>query len=1042
MCEEVDFHVNPIEHYQIIKILDTAPPIFEDCPESFTVSAGGLGCDAEIYLNDYMPIVYDQCGSIEGLYVSVNPGTVYENPVGSGNFYLSNLVPGEHRVRITARDQCSNFSTCEFNVNVEDLQEPNTICESDIVVSLSSSGMSQIPAEVIDDGSFDYCSDVHFQVYRLNEYCVDESDLVPGPYISVCCEDVERSPIMVVLRVWDDGDFDGEFGTIGDHYTECMVEVTVQDKSIPELQCPSNIELMCGQDYTDLDLTGRPSIGFVCNAVESTYVDDIGDLASCNVGQIIRTWTVPSDNGMVECEQIITINQPNTFSESDIVWASDWEGDCNTDQENFTPQFTGAGVCDQLGIQLESDTFFLADDACLKVINYWTVRNWCTDEEYTDTQVLKFIDDTPPVITVADANFISDGSCEAVVELTASADDAGSACPSDNVSWVVYVDIENNGTFDYQYSSYLPSYDNMYDDTDEDGVPDIYLPKTSGGELATLSIPSPVSVSGLDHRVVWAADDGCGNTTTMTSYFTVEDNNPPNAVCINLSSGVMINGELTLWACDFDASSSDNCTPQEDLMFGFNNVIPTEDPTFDPLTNCTSQTFTCDDFLGSDNGMIAVPIYVWDASGNVSICEATLNLIDSSDACEGTFGPTIAGRLKDVNGENLLDVEMVLMDNQEELMDKTMSGEDGRYAFEDIVFGNDYMVEAHKDTLYLNGISTLDIINIQRHILTVKEFETPYQYIAADATGDERVTALDIIEIRKLILGLKEEFSANESWRFVDKNTPMTMTEIWPFSEVQNYNEIPSSVMTGDFVGIKIGDVNFSAIPNLIGPVVSEVRGGDALKWRFDNKAFAEGEVFEVAFTAEAGSEIDGYQFTLSHPGLELIELISEDTEWSSDNYGMLDEMTTISWHDPQGGTWRDGESFIARFQATQSGKLIDILNINSDVTLAEAYDQSGVQVMENVLIANELEFVLNQNNPNPFINDTEILFSLPEAGMVEITVYDNQGRLIYNLESERDAGENSISLSKRDLGNPSGLLTLTMVYKEESQSIKLIVIN
>ena len=1042
MCEEVDFHENPIEHYQIVKVLDTTPPVFEDCPSDLTVNAGTSNCAADIYLNDYMPIIYDQCGSVEDLFVTVNPGTVYESPANSGNYYLTNLVPGEHRVRIRAKDQCSNFSTCEFNIHVEDLDEPNVICESDLIVSLSNTGQSKLHAEVIDDGSFDYCTDVFFQVYRLNEYCIDDADLVPGPYITVCCEDVARSPIMVVLRVWDDADGDGTYGSVGDHFGECMVEVVVQDKTIPELQCPPDIDLQCGQDYTDLNLTGMPSVGFVCNTVDATYVDDVNNLEDCNVGQIVRRWTIPTPEGNVECEQIITVTAPDTFDESDIVWAADWVGDCNTAQSDFTPQFVGAGVCDQLGIQLESDTFYLVDDACFKVINNWKVRNWCTGEEYVDQQVLKFVDDTPPVITVADANFISELSCQATVELSASADDAGSACPSDNISWIVRVDLENNGSFDYQYSGYLPSDDDEFDDTDGDGIPDIFLANTSGGEQVTVSLPTEILVSSTEHRVVWVADDGCGNTSSETSYFNVTDQKPPTAVCINLSSGFMVNGELTLWACDFDASSTDNCTAIEDLLFGFTEVHPTLDPSFNPLTGCTSRTFTCDDFLASNNGLVVVPIYVWDESGNFSICEAQLNLIDESGACGGNIIPMIAGRVTTPSGDNLANAEVSLMNIQSLPLEQTMTGANGRYAFEDITFGQDYKVGVKKDSLYMNGISTLDVILIQKDIIAVEKFDNPYQLIAADITNDERITATDIIKLRKLILGVEADFPDNDSWSFVDVNDAMTINNVWPFVEEVNLFDIPASNMAVDFVGVKIGDVNFTAIANLMGPVETEVRGNDALIWSFDNQSYREGEEVEVIFDADVNIPIDGFQFTLQHPGLDLMEIYSENAYWDKDYYGIFEDKTTVAWNDPEAKQWTSKNSFVVRFIAREAGSLAESLTMNSEITFAEAYDTTGNAVMSNELVPSLTPFVLKQNTPNPFTGTTLVSFTLPEKGEVKITIYDTQGKLLYTRFGNYESGMNRLILSKEDIGAATGLLTLKAEYQEESQTIKMISIN
>ncbi len=1039
MCEDQEHLENPIERYQFIKVFDDIPPVFENCPGDVTINAGTINCEADIYLNEFMPTIFDECGAVQELFVTVNPGTVYETAEGSGEYYLTNLVPGEHRVKIRARDQCSNSSTCEFNIYVEDLQEPNAICEGNIVVSLSNTGNSKLYAEVLDDGSFDYCTDVDFQIYRLESYCYDEMDLEPGPYITLCCEDVDQGPFMVALRVWDDADYDGEFGTLGDHYTECMVQVTVQDKSIPELQCPPDVTLQCGQDFTNLDLTGNPAVGFVCNTIEAEYIDDLTHLEECNVGYVIRKWTVPTVTGDVQCDQIITIFAPDVFTESDIIWAADWEGDCNDSQPDGRPQFIGEGVCDQLGVSLESDTFQFVEDACFKIINHWTVRNWCKDEEYTDTQVIKIIDDSPPIIQVNDADFVAIGNnCESTINLSAAADDSGSSCPSESICWNIYVDLDDDGTDDYQFSGLVITTDTDFDDTDGDGVPDVYVGKTSPGEMVEISIPEAISVSTDLHKVTWTAIDGCGNSASSISYFEVQDSKPPTAACLNLSTGVMVNGEVTLWACDFDASSSDNCTAIDDLLFGFTDLDPTLDPTFNPISGCTSKTFTCDDYNASNNGVVSVDIYVWDEFGNFSICQAQLTLIDQTNSCDGNFAPMIAGRIGTAQGEGITAAEVSLDVIGGDPMGDLMTDELGSYSFEDILLGDSYKLEVAKDTLDKNGVSTLDIIQIQKYVLGLQEFESPYQLIAADINGDERVSSLDIVTLRKLILGVHETFPDNESWRFVDGEAVLFMDNVWPFDEDIKLFDVDHSEMQNDFVGVKIGDVNFTATPNLL-RAVSEVRGDDKVNWSFNNKDFGVGQELVVELTAATPIELEGFQFTLEHTGLKLTKLTVEGAYWEDDYFASANELTSVSWNDPELKPWNPEAKLQFHFIAEIDGSLEDVLDLNSKITFAEAYNPYGQEVIGNGLEMFKPVFKLAQNNPNPFIDRTQIEFSIPSKGMVEFLVHDSSGKLLFKSLSEYEEGRNILMLSGSDLGIYKGMTTVTMKYGMESQSIKMI---
>lgn len=137
--------------------------------------------------------------------------------------------------------------------------------------------------------------------------------------------------------------------------------------------------------------------------------------------------------------------------------------------------------------------------------------------------------------------------------------------------------------------------------------------------------------------------------------------------------------------------------------------------------------------------------------------------------------------------------------------------------------GYDIRLEAAKNTHPLNGVTTLDLVLITKHILGLEPLDSPYKIIAADANQDGLVTIFDVVVLRKLILGITTELPNGKSWRFIDKNHVFpdpTNPFLWSFPE---FATLPAS---GDghalyfgnggwsfLKGIKIGDVNFSADP-------------------------------------------------------------------------------------------------------------------------------------------------------------------------------------------------------------------------------------
>ena len=64
-------------------------------------------------------------------------------------------------------------------------------------------------------------------------------------------------------------------------------------------------------------------------------------------------------------------------------------------------------------------------------------------------------------------------------------------------------------------------------------------------------------------------------------------------------------------------------------------------------------------------------------------------------------------------------------------------------------------------------IDIADIKRIQNHILGSEKFTTPFQKIAADINNDGKISALDIITLRRAIRGELHRFSRTKAWRFV-----------------------------------------------------------------------------------------------------------------------------------------------------------------------------------------------------------------------------------------------------------------------------------
>ncbi len=65
------------------------------------------------------------------------------------------------------------------------------------------------------------------------------------------------------------------------------------------------------------------------------------------------------------------------------------------------------------------------------------------------------------------------------------------------------------------------------------------------------------------------------------------------------------------------------------------------------------------------------------------------------------------------------------------------------------------------------GVSTFDLVWIQRHILTILQMDN-FQIQAADVNGSQTITAADLLSMRKVILNIQDGFQVNRSYISLD----------------------------------------------------------------------------------------------------------------------------------------------------------------------------------------------------------------------------------------------------------------------------------
>jgi hypothetical protein len=326
--------------------------------------------------------------------------------------------------------------------------------------------------------------------------------------------------------------------------------------------------------------------------------------------------------------------------------------------------------------------------------------------------------------------------------------------------------------------------------------------------------------------------------------------------------------------------------------------------------------------------------------------------------------------------------------------------------------------------------------------------DSPYKMIAADINKSGEITTMDMIELRKLILFIDTEFTYNTSWRFVEADfvfPEATNPFASVFPEVTNINGLTEDEQH-DFVGVKIGDLNESAIANNLIEADDRNFVGD-LVFNVADQQLKAGQTYDVTFQAENFDGLHGYQFSLNYDqtALDFADLkAGELTNLSDNNFGLslLDEgIITTSWTNQEAvSIATDAEVFTISFVAKSDALLSEVINVSSRYTVAEAYNDKlelmDVQFrFDDAAVAND--FRLYQNTPNPFTQETVIGFDLPEASSATLSIFDASGRLLEKVEGDFTKGYNSISISSDNLSN--GLLHYQLVTPTNSATKKMI---
>jgi hypothetical protein len=340
----------------------------------------------------------------------------------------------------------------------------------------------------------------------------------------------------------------------------------------------------------------------------------------------------------------------------------------------------------------------------------------------------------------------------------------------------------------------------------------------------------------------------------------------------------------------------------------------------------------------------------------------------------------------------------------------------------------------NNDVDKLNGVSVLDIVLIQNHVLQRGLLNSPYKLIAADVNRSNSITTLDLVLMQRLILGLDTTLPGNTLWAFADSNyTFPNPSNPFPYKDSFSYTSanLQSNRVNQTFIGMKLGDVNYDWNYLQLRPVPTD----EVVLYHDDVQA--SGSEVRIPIKVKNLKELLGMQFTLQYNSSALRFRTIENNRLNL-KYG-----NTRSGEGLLSFIWSDNNNMPA--------------SLSDDVVLMElVFDKTGEFTREDIQLVNTIATIeawdknyrkhnvikgrgriLNNTkpgapgwtvSPNPTSGQVVVNLTLQKAQSVELYLTTADGRVLKNWKQTFTAGTSAWPLDLKSGGYlPVGMYWMKM---------------
>ncbi|MFZ2899455.1 MAG: hypothetical protein WA004_12575, partial [Saprospiraceae bacterium] len=512
---------------------------------------------------------------------------------GSGTFQPTNAFPGATAYVPSAADIAAGTVTITLTSAdptgpcgaVSDAfflrfkgDEPLT-CNDLVQVSLDGDGESEVFPDMILEGTYD-----------LQFYSVEIYNGVNFIGNTVDCGDIGKTFTVKVVDICT-----GNF---------CWGSIVVEDKWAPEVLC-NEVTIPCSADYNNVPFPLATDNCDISPEVELTSVTVLDqDLCADNQVVVLRTFIAIDNYGneSAECTQTIIIQRP-----AFVDFPNDIEWECSVYNQNpgvTAPTAAGSGI--PFGLDGEycmyayssSDQILPSCGTTFKIVRTWTVLDWCTGQVITsnpqgedNVQIIKIVDTTPPVVTLAPYNVPANIT-------------GVHPQPCTSTGFLQPADITDNCNA-FTVKIFTPIGEAVYLNG-VDGAAGGFIPYPGLG-LGT-------------HIIQYQVEDACNNINDFFVAVTVVDNIVPTAICDEITdTNLSSDGIAAVYAETFDDGSYDNCCLDYFEVRRMNGDCNGNFDDFGPYV----------EFCCSDAGTAVMVVFrAYDCNGNYNDCMVTVNVSD------------------------------------------------------------------------------------------------------------------------------------------------------------------------------------------------------------------------------------------------------------------------------------------------------------------------------------------------------------------------------------------------------------------------------